>query len=235
MTPNDSEMTSKARISKNISELKIQLKDAQLVAVTKYSSLEDVVIAYHNEVHDFGENRTSDLTLKAEAFAKAGLADVRWHFIGHLQSNKVRELLKTPNLYAIHSVDSLHLLQELYLREANFTNPILKIFLQVKTSGEEEKDGFKSEEELFEAVALMLSKKESKLKLYGLMTMGPIRTNNFEVDARKSFQNLKLIRQKLYNRFQLSDLKLSMGMSQDYLIALSEGADYIRVGSKIFK
>ena len=228
-------MTPKARITKNISDLRSETKGAKLVAVTKYSSLEDVMIAYQAGVHDLGENRTSDLTEKSQAFALAELNDVRWHFIGHLQSNKVRELLKIPNLYAIHSVDSLRLLEELYKREGDFNNNSLKIFLQVKTSDEEEKSGFESTEELFEAVALMQSKKESKLKLFGLMTMGAIRTENFEVDARKSFQTLKFIRQKLQDRYHLSDLKLSMGMSQDYQIALSEGADFIRVGAKIFK
>ncbi len=228
-------MTPKARITKNISDLKSETKGAQLVAVTKYSSLEEVVIAYHAGVHDLGENRTSDLIEKSQSFVQSGLNEVRWHFIGHLQSNKVRELLRTPNLYAIHSVDSLRLLEELYRRENDFKDHNLKIFLQVKTSGEEEKSGFESTEELFEAVALMLSKKDSKLKLFGLMTMGAIRTDNFEVDARKCFQTLKFIRQKLHDRFHLKDLKLSMGMSQDYQIALSEGADFIRVGSKIFK
>lgn len=228
-------MSLKSRITKNINELRAETKGAQLVAVTKYSSLEEVLIAYEAGVLDFGENRTTDLQEKAQAFLERNLTKVHWHFIGHLQSNKVRELLRIPNLYAIHSVDSIRLLEELYKRESDFKGDKCKIFLQVNTSHEEEKSGFESTEELMEAVALMNKRQDSKLVLHGLMTMGAIRTDDFETEARKCFQTLKFVRQKLSERFHLNDLKLSMGMSQDYQIALSEGADYIRVGSKIFK
>jgi len=228
-------MSTKTRIAKNIRELKAECKQAILVAVTKYSPLEDVLLAFDAGVSDFGENRTSDLMEKAQAFHERNLSKVRWHFIGHLQSNKVKELYKIPNLFAVHSVDSIRLLEEMYKREGEFKGRELKIFLQVKTSEEAEKSGFETLEELSEAIELMNTKRDSKLKLHGLMTMGAIRTENFEVDARKSFQSLKRVRDSLREKFQLPDLKLSMGMSQDYQIALSEGADYIRVGSLIFK
>lgn len=223
------------KIKQNISALKTECRGAHLVAVTKYSAIEDVVLAYEAGMHDFGENRTSDLMEKAEAFVEKKLDKVRWHFIGHLQTNKVRELLKVPNLFSVHSVDSLRLLEELFKREQDFKGTELKIFFQVKTSDEAEKSGFESWEELCSAVELMQLKKDSKFKLYGLMTMGSIRTENFEDSARKCFQELTRIKRALIDKYHLNSLMLSMGMSQDYKIALEEGADYIRVGSKIFK
>lgn len=228
-------MNNKTRIAKNVRELKTECKKAVLVAVTKYSPLEDVLLAHESGVADFGENRTADLLEKSLAFQNLKLENVHWHFIGHLQSNKVKELFKVPNLWAVHSVDSLRLLEEMYKREGEFKGRELKIFLQVKTTEEAEKSGFETLEELSEAVALMNTKKDSKLKLTGLMTMGSIRTENFEADARKSFQALKRVRETLSDKYHLTDLKLSMGMSQDYQIALQEGADFIRVGSLIFK
>ena len=223
------------KIKQNISALKTECRSAHLVAVTKYSPIEDVILAYEAGMQDFGENRTSDLLEKANSFVEKKLDKVRWHFIGHLQTNKVRELLKIPNLYSVHSVDSLRLLEELYKREQEFKGSELKIFFQVKTSDEAEKSGFESWEELCSAVELIQHKKESKLKLHGLMTMGSIRTENFEESARKCFQELVRIKGALIDKYHLNDLKLSMGMSQDYKIALEEGADYIRVGSLIFK
>jgi pyridoxal phosphate enzyme (YggS family) len=228
-------MIALTRIAKNVRELKAECKKTVLVAVTKYSPLEDVLMAFEAGVADFGENRTTDLLEKSLAFHEKNLENVRWHFIGHLQSNKVKELYKVPNLWAVHSVDSMRLLEEMFKREGEFRGPELKIFLQVKTTEEAEKAGFESLEELAEAVVLLNSKKDSKLKFHGLMTMGSIRTENFEVDARKSFQALKKVRDSLSDKYHLRDLKLSMGMSQDYQIALQEGADYIRVGSLIFK
>ena len=223
------------KIKQNISALKTECRGAHLVAVTKYSPIEDVILAYEAGMQDFGENRTSDLLEKANSFVEKKLDKVRWHFIGHLQTNKVRELVKIPNLYSVHSVDSLRLLEELFKREQEFKGSELKIFFQVKTSDEAEKSGFESWEELCSAVELIQQKKESKLKLHGLMTMGSIRTENFEESARKCFQELNRIKGALIDKYHLSDLKLSMGMSQDYKIALEEGADYIRVGSLIFK
>jgi pyridoxal phosphate enzyme (YggS family) len=216
-------------------QLKTELSSATLVAVSKYSPVEDVAQAYAAEQFDFGENRVPDLKTKADYFVENKLDNVRWHFIGNLQTNKVKELMKIPNLWAIHSVDSLHLLQELLKREGEFQGSELKIFFQVKTSHEEEKSGFESMEELQVALELLLSRKNSKLKVYGLMTMGAVRTTDIRGAAVKSFQELKMIREKLLKQYKIPTLKLSMGMSGDYKEALQEGADFIRVGSLIFK
>lgn len=226
----------KTEIAKNLSAIKKEIKGAHLVAVTKYSPVEDIIAAYEARHYDFGENRVQDLSEKAKVFQEKGLSKVKWHFIGHLQSNKVRDLLKIPNLYAIHSVDSIKLLEELIKREDDFVGSELKLFFQVNTSREEEKSGFESSEELNLAIALLLSRGHTKLKFYGLMTMGTIRTDDFEAEAKRCFKDLNSIARGIEKTYSLkTPLKLSMGMSQDYKFALEAGADYIRVGSAIFK
>ena len=217
-------------------EVEAKFKSAHLIAVTKYSPVEDVVSAYEAQHFDFGENRVPDLQAKANFFEKEKLTKVRWHFIGHLQTNKVRDLYKIPNLYAIHSVDSLSLLEELIKRESDFKGTQLRLFFQVNTSHEIEKNGFETAEELKLAVDLLLGRVHSKLKFEGLMTMGTIRTTEFEAEASRCFNDLKDIARRLEETYHLKEkLKLSMGMSQDYKLALLAGSDFIRVGSAIFK
>lgn len=226
----------KTEIAKNLSSIKKEIKGAHLVAVTKYSPVEDVISAYEAGHHDFGENRVGDLAEKAKVFEERELTKVKWHFIGHLQTNKVRDLLKIPHLYAVHSVDSLRLLEELLKRESDFPGPELKLFFQVNTSHEEEKSGFESAEELTMAINLLQGRGGSKLKFFGLMTMGTIRTDHFEAEATRCFKDLAAIALSLEEKYHLKNkLKLSMGMSQDYKMALAEGSDFIRVGSAIFK
>jgi pyridoxal phosphate enzyme (YggS family) len=220
-----------SEIEMKLRSLKAELNQATLVAVSKYSPVEDVLDAYFVGQIDFGENRVSELKEKSEIFESKKINDVRWHFIGGLQTNKVKELLKIPHLWAIHSIGSIKLVEELIKRENEFTGEELKLFFQVNTSHEEEKSGFESFDELIVAIHMISSLKKTKLKIYGLMTMGAIRTENFEASAVLSFRELKNTREKL----EMKNLKLSMGMSQDYKIALSEGADFIRVGSLIFK
>jgi len=223
-------------IAKNLSSIKKELKKAHLIAVTKYSPIEDIITAYEAHHYDFGENRVQDLKDKAQKFSELGLSKVRWHFIGHLQTNKVRELFKIPKLYAVHSVDSLGLLEELIKRENDFVGTELKLFFQVNTSHEVEKSGFETAEELNRAIELLLSRNTSKLKLLGLMTMGTIRTSNFEEEASRCFRDLSAIAKNVEKFHSLkTPLKLSMGMSQDYKIAITAGSDFVRIGSAIFK
>lgn len=225
----------KTELQDRLRKLKAELGSSNLVAVSKYSPIDDVVLAYECGQLDFGENRVQDLEEKASAFFSRGLLDVRWHFIGNLQSNKVKDLLKIPNLWSIHSVSSKKLVEEIIKREGEFKGEELKLFFQLNTSHEDEKSGFESVDEMIEAMELIKKLGSLKLRIHGLMTMGSIREENFEAAAMKCFQDLKSARTLLENKLGLSGLKLSMGMSQDYKIALSEGADYIRVGSAIFK
>lgn len=226
----------KSEIAKKISNLKKELNSAKLIAVTKYSSTDEIETAYQAHQFDFGENRVQDLIEKAQVLEQKGFHKVKWHFIGHLQSNKVKELLRCPHLWALHSVDSTRLLEELLKREEEFVGSELKLFFQLNTSHEAEKSGFQSAEELEFAISTLLAHPTSKLKLYGLMTMGPIRTEEFELEAQRCFKDLKAVGLRLEEKFKLKNhLMLSMGMSNDYKIALSEGADFIRLGSAIFK
>jgi len=227
----------KTEIAKNLLSIKKEIKDATLVAVSKYSQIEDINAAYEARHYDFGENRLNDLKEKADFFFANNLTKVKWHFIGHLQSNKVRELLKIPNLYAIHSVDSLKLVEELLKREQDFKGSVLKVFFQVNTSHEAQKSGFENAEELNMAIDLLLSRSStSKIKFQGLMTMGTIRTDDFESEARRCFRDLAAIANGIQKARGLkAKVELSMGMSQDYRLAIDCGSDYIRVGSAIFK
>jgi pyridoxal phosphate enzyme (YggS family) len=226
-------MTRSKVIYDRLLEIKNNLKSTQLIAVTKYSPIEDVVFAYEAKHFDFGENKVQELKEKALYFENQKLLKVRWHFIGHLQSNKAKDLLKIPSLHAIHSVDSLKLLQELIKYQSLLENNKVKIFLQVNTSKEDEKGGFLNREDLEAAINLL--KDQKNLDFFGLMTMGTIRTENFEEEASRCFLELKKIKIEIERKFHLSHLNLSMGMSQDYLLAVEAGSDFVRIGSAIFK
>jgi PLP dependent protein len=209
-----------------------------LVVVSKYSPVEDVVLLHGAGHRHFGENRIDSLIQKQEALEQQEVEGVIWHFIGNIQSNKINRLLKTKGLSYIHSIDSLKLLEQLFDRAGAFVGNQLGLFLQLNTSEEQEKAGFAGYDELAAAVNFFESQGEKNKKpifyLAGLMTMGKIRTENFELDARNSFKKLMQFKKKLERDFDLSPLKLSMGMSRDFPIALEEGTDWVRIGNAIF-
>lgn len=223
-------------LEQNFHKIQKKLNKATLVAVTKYSEVAVVQLAYELGMRDFGENRVSDLESKAQYFLENQLDGVKWHFIGTLQTNKIKKLLKIPNLYAIHSFDSIHHLKELFCRINLFKGDQLKIFIQVNTSQEDEKSGVSSYEDLSTLIQYFFDHVNgSAIHLEGLMTMGTIRTENVIEDAKKCFDLLVSYKIRLMKDFNLSALKLSMGMSQDYEEALKRGSDYIRVGGLLFK
>src|SRR5690606_19562254 len=148
-----------------------------------------------------------------------------WHMIGHLQSNKINTLFEVPNLHAIHSVHSRELVEKLLKAESKLDHEIL-IFLQFNTSHEPAKSGFETYTDLRTSAELLLP--STKLKLAGLMTMGTLRTENFEEEAGRCFQDLVVEKEKLENEFSIP-LLTSMGMSQDYKIALRENSDWVRL------
>ncbi|TNF04268.1 MAG: YggS family pyridoxal phosphate-dependent enzyme [Deltaproteobacteria bacterium] len=228
-------MGNKKEIQKQILHFKQELSPARLLAVTKYSELEDLISAYEAGQRDFGESRIQDLKAKAEELSSRGYLDIRWHFIGHIQSNKFNRLLKIPGLTYIHSIDSFKILEDLYKKEDHFEGQYLRFFLEFKTTDEDEKGGIDSYDELAKCTNFILNHPQSKFIFHGLMTMGPIRTENFEEDAIKSFKKLRKTRDQLKADFDLPKLKLSMGMSSDYKFALKEGSDWVRIGSSIFK
>lgn len=204
-----------------------------LVAVSKNQPIEDIVAAYAAGVRDFGENRVEELESKSAAVEELGLKGIKWHFIGKLQSKKIPRLLAINDLVAIHSIDSISLLQKLIDKKDSAASADIKLFIQVNTSGESEKSGFVDWDDLASAVNLLINDKPP-FKLHGLMTMSKMRTENFSEDALKCFNQLHRIREKIVEDFAIQGLKLSMGMSSDYEIALNVGTDYIRVGSTLF-
>lgn len=215
-------------IKKRFQSIQDEVPGTKIVAVSKTFGSDKIAAAIQAGILHFGENRIPELLEKASIFENE---NIHWHFIGHIQSNKLAKLLSIKNLYAIHSVDSLKLLQKiLKTQKAPGQNPI-KLFLQINTSGEKEKGGLNGWNELSDALEIFQQYTGAGFVLEGLMTMGKLRTENFANDATQCFQTLL----DMKNRVGPSaNLKLSMGMSQDYKLAYQVGTDYIRIGTAIF-
>ena len=230
-------MDRKSQIKKNLSVVESHYfpgAHPTLIHVTKTRPMEDILAAYELGVRDFGENRIDELKEKSEQAYELGLKEIRWHFIGNLQSNKINRLFKIQGLYAIHSVDSLKTLKSLFDRVQNLEHQVL-FFVQVNTSDESEKSGLSDWDQLGALANFYSGHQESHLKWHGLMTMSKLRTDNFEKDAGKCFAQLVSIRDTLEEDYDLPHIKLSMGMSNDFKIALQLGSDYLRLGSILYK
>lgn len=215
--------------SLKLNQLKTELKETQLLIVSKTRTTSEIKAYYDLGHRDFGENRVQELSEKAELL-KNECPDIRWHMIGHLQSNKINTLFSVPNLYAIHSVHDRELVEKLIKAEDKLDHQIF-IFLQFNTSHETEKSGFETYTDLRASAELLVNCK--KLKLAGLMTMGTLRTENFEAEAGRCFQDLVVEKEKLENELGFP-LMTSMGMSQDYKIAIREKSDWVRLGTMMF-
>ncbi len=207
--------------------LETQNSHSNLIVVSKYQELSDIKILYEAGQRDFGENKVQDLEEKAKVL-NSNCPEIRWHFIGHLQSNKINKLKKIPNLVSIQSVDSLELLQKIC---STWENQTCSLFFQFNIAHEDEKSGVLTLNELTEMVTWFTDHPHPYLKLKGLMGMAPIRCADQVQGAKRAFSELISIRA----HFNHLHLELSMGMSQDYPIALAMGSQWIRVGSKIFR
>ncbi|MGG9964608.1 YggS family pyridoxal phosphate-dependent enzyme [Ferruginibacter sp. SUN106] len=198
-------------------------KNVCLVAVSKTKPIEDIRTLYDLGQRDFGENYVQELVEKEAALPK----DIRWHFIGHLQSNKVKYI--APFVHLIHGVDSFSLLKEIN-KQALKNNRIIDCLLQIHIAKEETKFGF-DEQELKQLQGLEALK---NMRIIGLMGMASFSDDKALI--RKEFRNLKTIftekAQLSTFNFQLSTL--SMGMSGDYTIAVEEGSNMVRIGSLLF-
>ena len=207
-------------------EKEIEGKGVTLVAVSKTKPVEMLMEAYNAGFRRFGENYVQELVDKHEAMPK----DIEWHFIGHLQSNKVKYI--APFVSLIHSVDSLKLLQEIN-KQATKNNRVIDCLLQIYIAEEDTKSGM-SEEECLEILKTETLEKLPNVRIVGLMGMTTLTDD--EAQIRKEFKKLceffKEFRPQKADRSELSTL--SMGMSGDYAIAIDEGSTMIRVGSKIF-
>jgi pyridoxal phosphate enzyme (YggS family) len=201
-------------------------KGVTLVAVSKTKPVEDILELYNLGHRDFGENYVQELAEKAEALPK----DIRWHFIGHLQSNKVKYI--APFVHLIHGVDSLKLLQEIN-KQAAKNNRIISCLLQVYIAREETKFGL-DEKELEELWRSTLINQLTNIQITGFMGMASFSDDKKLI--RNEFKSLKDIFEK-YSLPQALNLKpqtLSMGMSIDYKIAIEEGSTMVRIGSLLF-
>ena len=200
-----------------------------LIAVSKTKPAALVRAAYGEGQCDFGENYVQELVAKAAELPE----DVAWHFIGHLQTNKVKELVSVPNLACVHTVDTPKLAAELHKRvaAARAERP-LPIFVQINTSGEESKSGASPAEAA--ALCERIRHEWPSLALAGLMCIGKYTADEGDADA--DFATLRRCRDEVAADLgvRADELALSMGMSHDFEAAIMAGATHVRVGSTIF-
>lgn len=212
----------KKNISNALNKTGRSLEEIKLVAVSKTKPVEIILEAYNLGLRDFGENKAQELKTKVAELPK----DINWHFIGHLQTNKVKEVVQVAEL--IHSVDSIKIAGEINKR-ARAIEKVQNILIEVNTSEEDTKFGLSSIEQVKE-IALFCTE-ASNLNLCGLMTMAPF-TDNKKI-LRDCFIKLREMKENLnYNGFNLKEL--SMGMTNDYEIAIEEGATIVRIGTALF-
>lgn len=218
----------KSTYNKLYSELK--LKGVELIAVSKTKPNSDLMEGYESGVRDFGENYVQELTEKATALPQ----DIRWHFIGHLQTNKVKYI--APYVHLIHGVDSAKLLLEIN-KQGKKINRVIHCLLQIHIATEESKFGLNSTEFNNLLQQHLLTQSPEKLEYVtvdGLMGMASFTEDKNKI--RAEFSELS----NLFHSFKIEkDLIhtptiLSMGMSSDYPIAIENGSNMIRVGSLLF-
>lgn len=215
-------------IAENIQKVRASVQaGVQLVCVSKFHPAPLLMQAYEAGERDFGESRVQELKEKYDTLPK----DVRWHFIGHLQTNKVKQLL--PMVYMIHGVDSLHLL-EVISDEAVKQGRVVKVLLEVHVAQEESKTGFALEDMETVQSIVDLNRAPAFLREYpgveicGLMGMASHTED--EAQIRSEFETLHTL---FVNIFPHGGV-LSMGMSEDYVLAQEEGSNMVRIGSAIF-
>lgn len=200
-----------------------------LVAVSKMKTEQEIRLMYSLGQRDFGENYVQELVAKQLVLPH----DIRWHFIGHLQTNKVKYI--APYVHLIHSVDSFKLLEEID-RQAVKYNRVISCLLQIHIAQEETKFGF-NDQELKDLITSLpkykILNKLNNVKLCGVMGMASF-TENTDL-IRKEFKYLKCLFDDAKVELNLASFKtLSMGMSNDYTIAIEEGSNMVRIGSLLF-
>ncbi len=201
-----------------------QSRNATLVAVSKTKPVEDIRRFYVIGHRDFGENRVQELVNKKEQLPD----DIRWHQIGHLQKNKVKYI--APFIHLIHSIDSTELLKTVD-NEAAKNNRVINVLLQVKIAKEDSKYGLNMEQ-AEEIIQGYLGGQYKNISIQGLMGMATFTSDKDIVISE--FIKLRSFRDQWAGSYDIDLKELSMGMSGDYKLALSEGSTMIRVGSLIF-
>jgi pyridoxal phosphate enzyme (YggS family) len=220
-------MVNKEKYKEIIAEL--NRRETTLVAVSKLKSVEDINALYDLGQRDFGENYVQELVEKHAQLP----SDIRWHFIGHLQSNKVKYI--APFVHLIHGVDSFNLLKEINKQAAKH-NRTISCLLQIHIAEEETKYGLDEKEaiELMEVVTAQQAQL-ANVSINGLMGMASFSEDKEKV--RAEFRNLKALFHILKQSYFLASGQfniISMGMSGDYNIAIEEGSTLVRIGSLLF-
>lgn len=208
-------------IEKNIYNIKKSIKNTHLIVVTKKQNIDNIHKVYKTGERSFGENRVHDLLIKKDLLPN----DIKWHMIGHLQTNKVK--LITPFIHLIQSVNSIKLLRKINECGAR-DNRIINCLIQVKIAQEETKYGFTKND----SISLLKSNYDREypyVKIQGIMGMASFTKSTKQII--NEFQILKNIAQYMQSKNTI----LSMGMSNDYQIACELGSNMIRIGSLIFK
>lgn len=217
-----------SHIQERINEIRANLpENVRLVAVSKYHPIEALLEAYDAGQRIFGESKVQEMTQKQEVLPK----DIEWHFIGHLQSNKIKYM--APYVSLIHGVDSYKLLQEID-KQAAKCKRIIPCLLQIHIAQEETKFGFSPDE-----CRQMLQEGHwaslTHIRIAGVMGMAT--NTDDETEIEREFETLSRFFQEIKTVFfpNVSHFKeLSMGMSDDYTIAIKKGSTLVRIGSKIF-
>ena len=220
-----------SNITANLDEILENIKDivkddtyfSKLIAVSKTKPVPDLQEAYDYGIRDFGENKVQEMCDKMEVLP----SDIRWHMIGHLQTNKVKYIV--GKVFLIHSVDSLKLAKEIS-KESVKKNVVSDILIEINVAGEDSKFGTSDMAANLEMIKEISTLDNIRIK--GLMTIAP-----YTEDAESNRQYFKTLHDFAYgdaSKYIDGTPVLSMGMSGDYKVALSEGATYVRVGSSIF-
>jgi pyridoxal phosphate enzyme (YggS family) len=206
---------------------KVDACNARLVAVSKTKPMEDIMALYKLGHRDFGENRVAELVEKHAALPK----DIRWHFIGHLQRNKVRDI--APFIHLIHAVDSMRLLREIDKRAA-VNDRVIPVLLQFHIAEEESKYGLDPQQsEAF--IKELTSTPTTSVTLAGVMGMATYTDDLEQVNSefKLLFDTFTKLKEDQFSSEE-SFCEISMGMSGDYPLALAQGSTLVRVGSLLF-
>lgn len=215
-------------IKKNLSQIQEEIAPyrPKIIAVTKYFDENAIQAAYDAGLRDFGESRAVEAVQKINNLPDEVRKNSKFHFIGHLQTNKVKKVIEVFDY--IHSVDSVKL-AEVISEEAQAHGKVQNILLQLNNANEIQKFGF-SKQELIDSIGEI--KKLRGVNISGLMSMAPLGAD--EEELKELFGDVIKTKELLENKFGFELKEVSMGMSQDYKIAAQQGATMLRIGRKLF-
>ena len=218
--------SSLVELNLNAIKQKIAHYNVKIIAVTKYFGLKAMQAGYEAGIRDFAESRANESIKKIQMLPDEIRKNSTFHFIGHLQSNKAEKVVK--HFDVIHSVDSLKIAQAIS-KAACSLNKKEKIFLQINNAGEEQKSGYDKEQLKKEFIKILAL---DGVDILGLMNMAPLGADKETLEFL--FSDIKNFRDELEKEYEVTLPELSMGMSDDYEIAVKNGATMIRIGRKLF-